>query len=318
MLNKPSEQKMSAKADIIKQTMGPVEWAMLLALSLLWGGSFLFVGVAVTELPTLTIVFVRVGLAATALWAMILLTGRSIPTERSVWLAFFGMGFLNNVIPFGLIVWGQQTIASGLASILNASTPLFTVVVAGVLLSDERISGRKLAGVIIGLFGVAVMVGLDALSGLGTGLLAQIAILGAALSYAFAGVFGRRFKEMQVDPMVVAAGQVTASSIILLPITLIVDNPLALAMPSLPVWSSMLGLALLSTSLAYILYFQILQRAGATNLLLVTFLIPISAILFGAVLLGERLDWIHFVGMALIGVGLAAIDGRLLTRFNRQ
>ncbi|PLW75736.1 EamA family transporter [Cohaesibacter celericrescens] len=299
--------------------MGPAEWGMLLFLSLLWGGSFLFVGVAVSELPTLTIVFARVGLAAVALWVVILVTGRPLPRDHLAWLAFLAMGLLNNVLPFGLIVWGQHSIASGLASILNASTPLFAVLVAGIVLHDEPMTGRKLVGVVVGFVGVVVMIGVDALSGLGAGILAQVAILGAALSYAFAGVFGRRFKSMGIDPVVTAAGQVTGSTLILLPITLIVDAPFSLPMPSIGVAASITALALLSTSLAYILYFQILQRAGATNLLLVTFLVPVSAILLGALFLGERLEWIHFVGMVLIGLGLAAIDGRLFkpSRSNR-
>ena len=296
----------------IKQVMGPVEWGMLLFLSLLWGGSFLFVGVAVSELPTLTIVFTRVGLAAAALWLVIFATGRSLPKDPKVWLAFLIMGLLNNVLPFGLIVWGQQTIASGLASILTASTPFFAVLVAGVFLHDERITGRKMIGVAVGFVGVVVMIGADVLSGFESSLLAQLAILGSALSYGFASVFGRRFKVLGVDPVVTAAGQVTASTLVLLPMTLMVDAPLSLPMPSWAVVASMVALALLSTSLAYILYFQILQRAGATNLLLVTFLVPISAILLGALILGERLDWPHFAGMVLIGLGLAAIDGRLL------
>lgn len=298
----------------INQSMGPVEWTMLLTLSVLWGGSFFFVGVAVSELPTLSIVVLRVGLAALTLWAIVLLMGRPVPKGRAIWAAFFGMGLLNNVVPFGLIVWGQQTIASGLASILNATTPLFTVVIAGLLLSDERMSPLKLIGVIIGFIGVTVMIGLDALSGLASQVWAQIAILGAALSYAFAGVYGRRFKRLGVDPIVTAAGQVTASTIVLMPAALLVDRPWALAMPSGTTWAAMVALAVLSTALAYILYFQVLQRAGATNLLLVTFLIPISAILLGSLLLGERLTWVHVLGMTLIGLGLAAIDGRLFKR----
>lgn len=292
--------------------MGWAEWAMLIALSLVWGGSFFFVGVAVGELPTLTIVTLRVGLAAVALWAVVAALGKSVQLSRKVWFAFFGMGLLNNVLPFGLIVSGQQTIGSGLASILNATTPLFTVVIAGALLADERLRAHKIAGVAIGFGGVVVMIGPDALGGLGAGGWAQIACLGGALSYACAGVFGRRFRAMRVDPVVVAAGQVTASTVILLPATLLIDRPWAMAMPSAPVVGSIVGVALLSTALAYILYFEILARAGATNLLLVTFLIPVSAILLGTQVLGETLAGPQIVGMALIALGLLAIDGRVL------
>jgi drug/metabolite transporter (DMT)-like permease len=298
----------------IRLSMGFAEWAMILTLSLLWGGSFFFVGVAVDALPTLTIVVLRVGLAALTLWAVIALLGRPVPRSAAVWAAFFGMGLLNNVVPFGLIVWGQHTIASGLASILNATTPLFGVVVAGLLLPDERITALKLTGVVVGFLGVVVMVGVDALSGLTTGVLAEIAILGAALSYAFAGVFGRRFKRLGVDPIVTAAGQVTASTVLLMPAAVLVDRPWALSIASTATWAAIVALAVLSTAFAYILYFQILERAGAINLLLVTFLIPGSAVLLGSLVLGERLEWVHPWGMALIGLGLAAIDGRLFKR----
>lgn len=301
----------------IRQAMGPLEWAMLLMLSVLWGGSFFFVGVAVADLPTLTIVVLRVGIAALTLWGIVVALRCPVPRDPAVWRAFFGMGLINNLVPFGLIVWGQQTIASGLASILNAATPLFTVVVAGLLLTDERMTPLKIAGVIIGMVGVAVMIGVDALAGVTTDVWAQLAVLGAALSYAFAGVYGRRFRTMGVDPIVTAAGQVTASTLLLLPVVMVVDRPWMLAMPSDATWLSILGLAVLSTALAYILYFQILERAGATNLLLVTFLIPVSAILLGAAILGERLEPVHFAGMALIGIGLAALDGRLFSAFRR-
>lgn len=291
-------------------SMGLSEWTMLLVLSVLWGGSFLFVAIAVPELPTFTIVALRVGLAALALWAYALATGRPVPRYARVWTAFLGMGFLNNVVPFSLIVWAQGTVEAGLASILNATTPLFTVLVAGVALGDERITGRKVAGVVVGFSGVVLMMGVEVLSGLASNALAQAAILGAALSYACATVFGRRFARWGVDPVLTAAGQVTASAAMLVPAALLVDRPWTLPMPSGAAVVAIVALALLSTALAYILYFRILQRAGATSLALVTFLIPVSAILMGAVVLHERLDWAHGAGMALIALGLVAISKR--------
>lgn len=300
------------------KVMGPAEWAMLIALSLLWGGSFFFVGVAVKALPPFTIVALRVSLAAAALLLFLRFTGRSMPRDGRIWLAFFGMGLLNNLIPFSLIVWGQTHIASGLASILNATTPLFGVVVAHLLTDDEKLTANKLSGVLIGFLGVAVMIGPAALGGLGSNVLAQVAVLGAALSYAFAGVFARRFKRMGVAPIVTATGQVSASSLMLVPIALLVDRPWALTVPGLEVWGAIVGIALISTALAYVLFFRILETAGVTNLMLVTFLIPVSAILLGALFLGESLEPKHFLGMALIAAGLAAIDGRLLRRFRRK
>jgi drug/metabolite transporter (DMT)-like permease len=295
----------------INTSMTLLEWSMLLALSLLWGGSFFFVGVAVAELPPFTIVLLRVGLAAAVLWLVVEAMGMRMPATGGLWPAFFGMGVLNNLVPFSLIVWGQTHIASGLASILNATTPLFTVIVAHVLTADERMTGTRLAGVIAGLAGVAVMMGPTALQGIGANVMAQAAVLTAALSYALAGIYGRRFKRMGVPPLLTATGQVTASTILLAPLTLMVDRPWSLPMPGMETWAALIGLAILSTALAYILYFRILATAGATNLLLVTFLIPVIAIVLGVAVLGERPGPEQVLGMALIGAGLAAIDGRL-------
>jgi drug/metabolite transporter (DMT)-like permease len=193
----------------IHARMTAAEWALLVGLSVLWGGSFLFVGVAVAELPPLSIVVARVALGAAALLVALRFMGVALPRERRVWVAFLGMGVLNNAIPFTLIAWGQSHIASGVASILNATTPLFTVVVAHWLTADERMSARKLAGVAIGFGGVAVMIGGAALRTLGVDVLAQLAVLAAAISYAFAGVYGRRFKGMGVAPAATAAGMLT-------------------------------------------------------------------------------------------------------------
>jgi drug/metabolite transporter (DMT)-like permease len=287
------------------------EWAILLILAMLWGGSFFFNGVAVRELPSFTIVWLRVASAAAALLIVLPVVGCRIPMQGRVWLAFFGMGLLNNVLPFALIVWGQHRIASGLASILNATTPLFTVLVAHLLTPDEKLTPLKGAGVLVGLFGVAVMIGPDAVGGLNGGALAELACLAAALSYAFAGVFGRRFRRMGIAPLATAAGQVSASAVLLFPAMLLADRSWTLALPHAATWGAVLGLGLLSTALAYVLYFRILATAGATNVLLVTLLVPVSAILLGALVLGETLLPRHFTGMALIGLGLTLIDGRL-------
>ncbi len=296
----------------IQKTMNASDWALLAILSVVWGGSFLFIGVAVRELPPLTIVALRVGTAALALLLVLRLMGVDLPRTRQAWTAFLGMSVLNNVIPFTLIVWGQSHIASGLASILNATTPLFTVIVAHYLTDDERLTGQRLAGVIVGFVGVAVMIGAAAFASLDASILAQLAVLGAALSYGFGSVFGRRFKTMGIPPITTAAGQVTVSSALLLPTALIVDRPWTLAMPSSGAILSLAGLGLVSTAFAYLIFFRLLARAGATNVGLVTFLIPVSAILLGVLILGETLAVRHMVGMALIGAGLILIDGRLI------
>jgi drug/metabolite transporter (DMT)-like permease len=301
----------------IQKTMTASDWMLLVALSIVWGGSFLFVGVAVKELPPLTIVALRVALAALALRLVLAVMSIGLPRERHVWAAFFGIGIMNNVIPFTLIVWGQSHIASGLASILNATTPLFTVIVAHYLTQDERLTGIRAAGVLVGFVGVTVMIGSAAIRALDANILAQIAVLGAALSYAFAGVFGRRFKAMGIPPLATAAGQVTASSMILLPIALVVDRPWTLPMPSTGAFLSMAALALVSTAFAYLLFFRLLARAGATNVGLVTFLIPVSAILLGVLILGETLAPRHMAGMIFIGAGLVLIDGRPILKLSR-
>jgi drug/metabolite transporter (DMT)-like permease len=298
--------------ETIERTMAAREWGLLLALSVLWGGSFFFVGVAVRDLPTFTIVALRVGLAALVLLLVVRISNLAMPAEARAWRAFFAMGLLNNAVPFCLIVWAQAHIASGLASILNATTPIFTVAAAHLLTTDEKLTVPRLAGAATGFAGVVLMIGPDALRGIGNDVLAQLACLAAALSYAFAGVYGRRFRGMGVAPLQTAAGQLTASSLLLIPVALLADRPWTLPMPGAATWSAMAGLAIVSTAIGYILFFRILARSGATNVLLVTLLVPVSAILLGALALGERLDLRHFIGMALIGLGLAAIDGRLL------
>lgn len=297
----------------INHSMNSKVWAMLILLSILWGGSFFFVGVVVNDLPPLTIVTLRVGIAAFTLWGIAMMLGLRPPKSLKVWGAFLGMGLLNNVIPFALIVWGQTQIASGLASILNAATPIFTVVVAGILLPDERPTPLKLFGVVLGFVGVVVMIGVPALGGVGS-LFAQLAIVAATVSYAFAGVYGRRFKSLGINPVVTAAGQVTASTLLLLPITLFVDGTIDTERTNMSTWIAITGLAVASTAIAYVLYFKILELAGATNVLLVTLLVPVSATLLGSLFLNESLEVIHILGMGLIAFGLSAIDGRLWHR----
>ena len=291
--------------------LGPMDWGLLVLLSLLWGGSFLCVGIAVKELPVLTIIALRVSLAALVLWGIALFSGHQLPRGRKTWQAFLALGLLNNVIPFGLIVFGQQTIGAGLAAILNATTPLWTVLVAALFLADERFSKQKLFGVLLGLVGVIVMVGPDSLAGISRNLGAQLAVLGATLSYAFASVFGRRFAAAKISPLHTALGQVTASSFILVPLALMIDTPWAFALPSQATIFAILGLAVLSTAGGYLLFFNILERAGATNVSLVTLLIPPSAIAMGMLFLEETLQGIHFIGLALIILGLLSLQGRL-------
>jgi drug/metabolite transporter (DMT)-like permease len=253
----------------------------------------------------------RVGLAAAVLAGAVRASGQRFPRGWGLWGAFFVMGALNNVIPFGLIFWGQTRIPSGLAAILNATTPLFTVLFAHVLTADERLTARRVAGTLLGLLGVVVILGPAALAGLG-GELGEAAVLGAAVSYALAGIFGRRFRG--VPPLVTAWGQLTAASVMALPLALTIDRPWLLPAPSASAIAALVALAVISTALAYVIYFRILATAGATNLLLVTILIPVSALFLGALILGESVGSRQIAGLALIGLGLAAIDGRPFAR----
>ena len=293
--------------------MGARDWSLLIALSLLWGGTFLFVGVAVAQVPPFTIVLIRVGLAAFALHLVMGLAGTRLPLSVPLVMAFATMALVNNVIPFCLLVWGQTRIASGLAAILNAATPFFTVIVAHLATQDERLTAARLAGTVMGMAGVAVMIApATGTAGLGGDILAKAACVGAALSYAVASLYGRRFRPMGVTALQTAAGQLTASTLLLLPVALVVDRPWTLDVPDGATLAALGALALLSTALAYILYFRILASAGATNLMLVTLLIPVTAVILGLLVLGERLGLSALAGMALIAVGLGVIDGRVI------
>jgi drug/metabolite transporter (DMT)-like permease len=296
----------------LDRPMNLSEWGLLITLSVVWGGSFFFNGLAVKELPALLIVTCRVGLAAIILGGVLATMRIRLPLSRATLTAFFGMGLLNNVIPFTLIVWGQSHIGAGLAAILNATTPLFSVLIAHLMTIDDKMRPRRLVGVLAGLAGVAVMVGPSVMGGIGANLMAQIAVLGAAVSYGFAFVFGRRFKQLGVPPLGTACGQLSASAIMLLPLTLLVDAPWHLGVPGIATIAALVASAALSTALAYVVYFRLLATAGATNLSLVTLLVPVSALMLGVLILGEHLEVRQALGMGLIALGLAAMDGRAL------
>ena len=289
------------------QRMGLTEWALLLALSLVWGGSFFFVEIGLEGLGPYTVVAARVGLGALGLLFFLRLRGLSLPDRLSDWGALLVMGLLNNAIPFSLIAWGQVRIDSGLASILNATTPLFALVVAHLCTNDERLTSLKGLGVLLGLVGVAILIGPDLGEGTGGSLWGQVAVLGAACSYAFASVWGRRLRHL--SPAVAATGMLICSSVVMLPLALLVE-PLPRTLPSPSVLAALVGVGLLSTSLAYLLYFEILVRAGAVNLMLVTFLIPPSALALGVLFLHEPLEMNALLGLALIFTGLAAVQAQ--------
>ena len=293
--------------------MSGTAWLLLLILSVLWGATFFFWKVLVEHLPPFTVVFGRVGIAALVLLLVLALRGETLPLTRAVWVRFMVMAALNNAIPFALIAYGETAIASGVASILNAATPVFTVLVAHALTEDEKLSPLKVLGVGLGFVGVVVLVWPDMLpGGLRANLIGEIACLLASVTYAFAGVYGRRFSGLAA--LTAATGQLVAATLLMLPLVLVVDRPWLLAAPPMVTWVSLVATAVLCTAAGYPVYFRLLAVAGATNLLLVTFLLPVSALLLGALFLHESITPAALAGMGLIGLGLAAIDGRLVPR----
>ena len=296
--------------DTPKLSMRPLDWGMLIVLSIFWGGSFLFVGIAVSDFPAITLAFLRVIIGTVFLWLVLISMRLKMPTKPQLWASFFVMGALNGAVPFTLIAWGQSHVASGVASILIAVTPLFAVVGAHFATTDERMTAGRLAGVLAGLFGVIVLIGPEALVGFGSGLLGQIAIILAAVLYASASIYGRRFSKQGIPPLVVATGQVSTANVMLLPLVLLIDKPWQLAAPSALSWAAIGSLGIISTGVAYLIYFRVLATAGATNLMLVNFLVPVTAIVLGILVLNEVLLTQHIAGMLLIAAGLALMDGR--------
>jgi drug/metabolite transporter (DMT)-like permease len=291
------------------QYMSPSQWALLILLALLWGGSFLFVGIAVKELPVLTIVLARIAIATVLLIPLVYTLGHRLPAGFAAWLPFMGMAVLNNVIPFTLIVAGQKEIASGLASVLNATTPVFALIVAW-LFAGETLRANKLAGVLLGIAGVAVLVGPEAMFGRASSALGMVCGLGAALSYGLSALWGRRLRAH--PPLVTAAAQLCSSTLVMLPVAALVEQPWTLPVPSGEAIAALVGLAALATSLAYVVFFRIMAVSGSNNVMLVTLLIPVFAIPMGAWWLGESLLPRHFAGAVVIGLSLLVIDGRLL------
>ncbi|WP_417713650.1 DMT family transporter [Pseudophaeobacter arcticus] len=285
---------------------------LLAVLALVWGGSFFFAEIALRELPPLTVTLFRVTLALPVLFLVVRLKGIAIPRGGRIWGAYLGMGALNNALPFSLIFWGQTQIESGLASILNGTTAVFGAVVAGLLLKDEPLTPQKLTGATLGFLGVAVIMGPTALTSLDPRNLAQLAVLAAACSYALASVWGKLFLGGQ-PPLMNALGMVTGSTVLMVPLALYVEGAPRFDL-SVEVWGAVIGVAVLSTALAYLMYFEILHRAGSANLMLVTLLIPPVAVSLGAGVLGEQLSREAVLGFAIIGVGLIVTDGRLPRR----
>jgi len=294
--------------------MKPNEWGLLIILSLFWGGSFFFIEIALRDFQPFTLVFLRISIAALILVGVVYLRGQCLPASLKTWMGYIVLGLINNAVPFSLIVWGQTRIESGVASILNATTPIFTVLLAHFLTSDERLTVPKIMGVLVGFIGVYLMMMPELNNGFSWRGLGQLAVVGAAVCYGFAGIYGKRFRH--IPAVVNSTGMLLCSSIIMLPLAIIIDAPWSVR-PSFEALSALLGLAVISTAAAYLLFFHLLAAAGATNVMLVTFLIPISALLLGVGVLGEVIRVFHYAGMGCIFLGLIVIDGRALKWLQR-
>jgi drug/metabolite transporter (DMT)-like permease len=290
-------------------------WGYLILLSILWGASFLFTRIAVTDLPPVTVVFFRLFIATLTLAAVVVLTRQRMPREIEAWRGYGVMAILNNVAPFILIVWAQTQIDAGLAAILNALSPVFGVLFSHFLTQDEKITPNRLAGVLLGLTGVAILVGVGALDKAGAHILPELAVVAATALYGLSAVWSRRFRGQ--PPVVTATSVSVASTVMLLPMMLVADAPWTLPWPSKAAILAVFAVAILSTALAYLVFYRLITLAGGANTLLVTLLIPVSAITLSALFLGEHLQAHQFAGMAVIALGLVAIDGRAL-RWIRQ
>lgn len=294
--------------------MSTADWGLILLLSLLWGGAFFLIELGLRGFPPNTLVFIRMALAVPPMLLALYYLKEKLPADSRSWGQLFALGAINAALPFILFFWGQTQIDSGLASILNATTPLWGVVTAHFLTRDEKVTPARIIGILLGMAGIIVMVGAEALRGISSSVLAQLACLAATLSYAFAAVYGRTLSQSTMSPMVVATGQVITAAILMLPVSMLVDQPWTLPMPGWDAWAGAVGLAIPSTAVAYFFYFRLIDRAGASNAMLVAFIMPVVAIMLGVFALGEKVEMKVLAGAILIAMGLIAIDGRLWMR----
>lgn len=298
-----------------QKTLSARAWAELLLLGLIWGGSFLSIRLALNEVPVVTSVLHRTIWAMLALWIVVGAMRLKVPNDPRIWGAFLVMGLLNNVIPFGLMAWGQLHIETGLTSILNAATAIFGVIVAALVFADERLTTRKAVGVLLGFLGVATAIGLEQFRHFDLRNLAQLAVIAGTVSYALAGAWARRMLG-GLPPQVAAVGMLTGSTLVLLPSALWIDG--ALHWDLMPItWGAIGYYALVATAGAYLLYYRVLAMAGSGNLMLVTLVIPPIAILLGALVLDEALAPRAFLGFAILATGLMILNGTVGRRLLR-
>lgn len=304
---------MTMRPDLV---MGRKEWGLLLLLTVIWSSSYLFAQLAMDDVPVVIIVFGRVALAAAALWIVIVALGIRLPGDRRVIGRLCVLGLFNNALPFTFVFTAQETTPTGVVAVMIAATPLVGVLLAHWMTTDERITVARLTGALLGLGGVAVMIGPGALAGFGGNTVAELLMVLATLCFAFSPLYARRLYG--TEPLIVAAGQLTAASLFMAPVVLLFAPPWALPMPGWGSLASLATLAFVCTAIPYVLYFRLLARAGATNVVLVTILSPPGAMLFGATILGETLSASQLAGFALVAFGVAVIDGRPLAWLRRR
>ena len=289
--------------------MTPRTWLLMLLLGLIWGGTFFLSEILLHELSPFQIVFHRVSIAALVMVLYITIKGIALPKDGRTWLALAVMGLLNNAIPFSAIVFGQQYITGGMASILNSTTAFFGVMLSGIFLKEEAITMPKVIGVIMGILGVIIIMGFDTLSSLSLTNIGQILIILSSISYAFASIWGK-FQVKNLGVEVTATGMLITSSVWMFILATMVEG-LPFEALSMRSTLSLLTFAILCTSVAYLLYFAILKQAGAANLTLVTIIIPPFALILDAVALGEMVSLQELIGFAIISLGLLVISGKL-------
>jgi len=288
----------SEKANLTK------ELALLLALSTLWGASYSFIKIGVETIPPVTLIAARTFIAGMILVVVIRWRGLSLPRDAATWRRFMFQAWLNSVIPFTLIAWAQQTTDAALATILNSTSPIFAFLLTALVTRHEIVNGRKLFGVGAGVAGICLVVGMQALGGLGQELWAQLAIVAATICYAGAAIFGKNFKGL--DPLMPAAGSMVCGAAILIPVSLVSEQPWTLA-PSVESILALLGLSIFSTALAFVIYFRLVQTLGSVGTTAQAYLrVPIG-VAIGVVFLGESLSSSAWIGLLCVVVGVAAM-----------
>jgi drug/metabolite transporter (DMT)-like permease len=296
--------------------LGAVEWGLIALQSMLWGSSYFFIAVVQAEVPALTIAALRSFPAVAVLLVIVLSLGYRLPATLAEWRLFIGFSAFNTVVPFLLIVWGQSRATGGMAAILNATAPLFGIFLAHVLTHDEKLSWRKAAGIVVGIAGVAVLMGRDLLGGAAADLLARLALLAAPLCYVCANIFVRR-RLGSYPPFVIAVMQMVGALFVAVPLALALDRPWQQPAPSAQAFAAIVGMGVLGSALASLCHFTVLQRAGATNASLVTLIMPLTPVLLGGLFLGERLSPTDAAGAVTIAAALIIIDGRALGAVRR-